>query len=65
MKTMNKLKVLTGVLLLAVLQPLRAQKADTTTRLSQENQEQMTYPPRWRGFAIRAAENLNLRFLIV
>jgi hypothetical protein len=21
--------------------------------------------PRWRGFAIRAAENLNLRFLIV
>jgi hypothetical protein len=44
MKTMNKLKVLTGVLLLAVLQPLRAQKADTTTRLSQENQEQMTYP---------------------
>jgi hypothetical protein len=44
MKTMNTLKVLTGVLLLAVLQPLRAQEADTTTRQSQENQELISSP---------------------
>jgi len=41
MKTMNTLKVLTGVLLLAVWQPLRAQESRTNISQNQNSQEEM------------------------
>jgi hypothetical protein len=44
MKTMNTLKVLSLMLLLAIWQPLSAQEALTTIRQSEENQEQISSP---------------------
>jgi hypothetical protein len=44
MKTMNTLKVLSLMLLLAIWQPLSAQEALTTIRQSEESQEQISSP---------------------